>query len=226
MRAGAVLLFGLGVVGVVGVVGACGGGSVTRRAPNGGDPGLVTHDQLAPDDGDGALPGYGKPELERALTTERGSEATAERKLAELESQGADDASRIARDDLAVRRRFIASLEACAVSGKTCPPRLDDPAWSFEIDPVGPPKDPKLETPLRFDLADWQLVAAELHGRACACRTLACVDSLGVAIDQLETRPIQEVQGDEVASASITHARECLFRLRGKVLARAPHDEP
>ena len=72
------------------------------------------------------------------------------------------------------------------------------------------------ELPLRFDLESWQKVAAELHGRACACRTIACVDSMGVAIDQLEPRPMPEVRGDEVASQSITRARECLFRLRGK----------
>ena len=51
-------------------------------------------------------------------------------------------------------------------------------------------------------------------------RTLACVDSLGVAIDELEPRPMPEVQGDEAATASLTRARGCLFRLRGKTRRR------
>jgi len=41
-------------------------------------------------------------------------------------------------------------------------------------------------------------------------------DRLRVAIDQLEPRPMQQVQGDEAASLSITRARECLYRLRSK----------
>jgi len=169
-------------------------------------------------------PTYGKAELQRALITERGGEASAERLVTELEAKdGTDDRLRFARADLDVRRRFIASLEACEVSGRTCPPRLDDPAWAFDPDPdVQAP--PKLDTPLRFDLASWQKVAAELHGRACACRTLTCVDSMAVAIEQVETRPMPDVQGDETATQSITWARECLFRLRGKkaTIVRAP----
>ena len=121
---------------------------------------------------------------------------------------------RFARADLAVRRRFIQSLEACQAAGRACPPRLDDPVWSFDPDGTA---DPRLDAPLRFDLAGWQRVASELHGRACACRTQACVDSMQVAIDDLERRPMPEVQGDEDASRSITWARECLYRLRGKV---------
>jgi hypothetical protein len=80
---------------------------------------------------------------------------------------------------------------------------------------------------LRFDLDSWRGLAAELHGRACACRTLACVDSVGIAIDQLETRPMPEVQSDDAATTAITRARECLFRLRGKApmpAARAPEE--
>jgi hypothetical protein len=75
--------------------------------------------------------------------------------------------------------------------------------------------DPKLDTALRFDVASWQKLSAELFGRACACRTLACVDSMFVAIEGLETRPMPDVQADETASQSITRARECLYRLRG-----------
>src|SRR2546430_1412214 len=71
---------------------------------------------------------------------------------------------------------------------------------------------------LRYDLGGWRALAAELHGRSCACRTLACVDGVGAAIDQLEQRTPLAVQGDETAALSVTRARECLFRLRGKAV--------
>jgi len=165
------------------------------------------------------VPSYGKTELSRALEKERGAEATAERIVGDLEAKdrdaAADDQLRVATADLAVRRRFIESLETCESAGRFCPPRLDDPPWAFDPDPakpVGPP----VTASLRFDLDSWRTLAAELHGRACACRTVFCVDSVGVAIDQLEPRPMPDVQGDETASQSITRARECLFRLRGK----------
>ena len=179
------------------------------------------HATLADDDD--VKPTYGKDTLEQALIAERGAEASGERRVDELEQKGDDDNWRVAVADLAVRRRFIAALELCQSSGHTCPPRLDDPPWKFDItdDKAKPP----LEAPLRFDVDDWRKVAAELHGRACACRTLACLDSVGVAIDQLELRPMQDVRGDEAATASITHARECLFRLRGKTVAK-PIIEP
>lgn len=195
----------------------CGGGAGSRGPGGPGGPGasdIPQGGQLA--DEELFRPTYGKAELQRALIAERAAEATAERTVADLEAgSGSDDRLRVALADLAVRRRFIASLEACEASGRACPPRLDDPAWAFDPDPDRP-TDPKLDTPLRFDLESWRKVAAELHGRACACRTIACVDSVGVAIDQLELRPMREVQGDEVASQAITWARECLFRLRGK----------
>lgn len=177
--------------------------------------------QLA--DEDRYKPSYGKPELQRALIAERGAEATGERLVAELEAgTGSEDRLHVAIADLAIRRRFIASLEACERSGQVCPPRLDDPAWAFDPDPDGGPQAPKIDAPLRFDLESWQKITGELHGRACACRTIACVDSMGVAIDQLETRPMPEVQGDEVASQSVTWARECLFRLRGQKATPTP----
>ena len=178
------------------------------------EPQIEAHGQLA--DEVRYRPTYGKAELQRALISERGAEARGEALVGELETKdGTDDRLRLASADLAVRRRFIASLEACEASGRYCPPRLDDPPWTFDPDPdVQQP--PKLDTPLRFDLASWQKIASELHGRACACRTLACVDSMAVAIEQLEPRPMPEVQGDEAATQSIAWARECLFRLRGK----------
>jgi hypothetical protein len=170
-------------------------------------------------------PSYGKPEVERALITERGIEAALETKVAQMQAnidaqldrvvaQTLDDQLRAATADLGVRRQFIAMLEACERDGQLCPPRLDEPAWKFDADSDS--ADPPLDAALRFDLADWQRIAAELHGRACAGRTQACIDSMGVAIDRLETRPMHDVQGDETASASITRARQCLFRLRGR----------
>ena len=186
---------------------ACKTGSATGPADE------ISYSASTLADEDVYRPSYDRSDLQQALIAERAAEATAERRVAELEQKGDYDTRRVAREDLAVRRRFIASLEACEASGRVCPPRLDDPAWTFDVEGDAPPK---LETHLRFDLESWRKVAAEMHGRACACRTLACVDSVGVAIDQLETRPMPDVQGDEAASVSITWARECLYRLRGK----------
>jgi len=168
------------------------------------------------------VPSYGKADLQKALISERGAEATDERIVGELEAQDLDaagqDRLRIARNDLEVRRRFIRSLEACEASGHACPPRLDDPAFSWDYDPPGPKQPPPVDASLRFDAASWQKLSTELFGRACACRTMYCVDSMTAAIDELETRPMPEVQGDESASLAITRARECLFRLRGKAM--------
>jgi len=165
------------------------------------------------------VPPYGQPELQKALIAERAAEVTAERRLAEIEQRANDRAGQdrwiVATADLAVRRRFITTLEICEVDGRYCPPRLDDPPWSFDPDPDTPIA-PPVTAALEFGLDGWRALAAELHGRACACRTLACIDSVGAAIDQLERRPSAEVQGDEAASASVTRARECLFRLRGR----------
>ena len=172
---------------------------------------------------DHVTPTYGKAELQRALIAERAREASGEKLVAELEAKegdvAADDRLRVALADLAVRRRFIASLERCEAETRHCPPRLDDPPWNFDPDPdrVGPPP---ITAPLRFDVESWRVVASELHGRACACRTISCIESLGVAIDELELRPMPEVQGDEAATISVTRARECLFRLRGKTRRR------
>ena len=156
---------------------------------------------------DDPKPSFSKAELEKALIAERGAEATNERRVTDAEAKGDDEALRIAIADLGVRRRFILMLETCQQSGHLCPPRLDDPGTTLDPNP-------------RFDLADWQKLAADLHGRACACRTLACIDTLDDAINQLEPRPIDDVRGDEQASADLTRARECLFRLRGKAVAK------
>jgi hypothetical protein len=163
------------------------------------------HAQLAEDDD--VRPTYGTAALEKALIAERGAEATNERRVADAETKGDDEALRIATADLAVRRRFITALETCQRNSHLCPPRLDDPQ-------------PGLDTPMRFDLADWQTMTAELHGRACACRTIACLDTLDDSLDELETHPIEDVRSDEQATVELTRARECLFRLRGKAIAK------
>jgi hypothetical protein len=194
---------------------ACGGAQPPEAEIAGRDQSanLVTSSTLAPDDE--PRPSYTKATLEQALIAERGAEAADEQRLASASGSGQDDADVTA--DLAVRRRFIASLESCQTSWHQCPPRLDDPRWTW--DPTAPgidPNKPPLDSPLRFDLDDWRKIADELHGRACACRTLGCIDSLDATIDDLETRPMHDVAGDEAASASLTAARECLFRLRGR----------
>jgi hypothetical protein len=203
----------------------CAGSNATR--PPTGEPDDQAHSTLAAEDA--YKPTYGKPELQRALIAERGAEATAERRVAELEARPTDslvsDQLRVAIVDLAVRRRFIQTLEACDAAGRLCPPRLDDPAWAFDPDPERA-ADPPMTAALHFDLDGWRGLAAELHGRACACRTISCVDSVGAAIDQLELRTAPAVQGDETATVSITRARECLFRLRGKSVMRAATPAP
>lgn len=198
----------------------CSGGTQNRT-------GVTTTPETSPENfapDDPYVPTYGKAEIQKALFAERAAEATADRIVTELEGKVVDgptnDRWRIARADLEVRRRFIQSLESCEASQRNCPPRLDDPTWSYDPDPDVPVA-PKVDSDLRFDLGSWQKLSAELFGRACACRTIACVDSMGVVIDQLEQRPMPAVQGDETASLSITRARECLFRLRGKAIARA-----
>jgi len=163
---------------------------------------------------DEPAPPYGRDELERALAVERDAIARAEQQVAAAESDARpDDSLAGALADLAVRRRFAASLEVCAAENRHCPPRLDEPAWSY--DPAGG-ADPKLDTELRFSRASWQRIAKELNGRACACRTATCVESMFTAIDVLEAQPLPDVRGDETASEWITRARECLSRLRGE----------
>lgn len=175
---------------------------------------------------DVTAPPYGDAELQRTLSGEYVAAAAAERQVTELETAGAVDATderlRTARRDLAVRRRLIATLESCRATRQACPPLLDEQPFVFDPD-ASPAVPPPLTAPLRFDVDTWRQIARELHGRACACRTGACVDGIGAAIEQLEPRPRPEVAGDELASGALTHARECLLVLRGKRrLAAAP----
>ncbi len=204
---------------LVGLLVACTHGSATPAGgpTTGGETGIATHESLAVEDT--YQPTYGKADIEKALIAERAAESTGEKAVMDADFKGDDDAKAAAAADLAVRRRFIASLEACQATGRTCPPRLDEPAWSYDITSDA---DPKLDAPLRFDADDWRAVSAELFGRACACRTTACVESMEVAIGKLETRPMPDVRGDEAASLSITRARECLVRLRGTARTYAP----
>ena len=203
----------------------CGGPQVAEPTSGSArDVNLTTGATLAADEDD--HPAYSRAELEQALIAERGAEATGERKVGDLsaaldagsgDAGAANDALRVASADLTVRRQFIAALEDCQQNRHRCPPRLDEPRWTWDPNaPTADPSKPPLDAPLRFDLDDWRKVADELHGRACACRTIGCVDSIGTTIDLLEPRPMQDVRGDDAASAAITAARECLFRLRGK----------
>lgn len=205
---------------VLAVAAACTGGGGAR--PTTAEPDDQPHTMLAAEDS--YKPAYGKHELQKALIDERAAEATDERKVADLEAAQADapgaDQLRVALADLAVRRRFIQTLEACDASGRLCPPRLDDPPWAYDPDPDRA-SDPPMTAALRFDLEGWRGLAAELHGRSCACRTIACVDGVEVAIHELELRTAPAIQGEEIAATSITRARECLSRLRGKSAIRA-----
>jgi len=167
-------------------------------------------------------PSYLKADLDKAIAGEQAKVASLEHQAAAAEAASGDDLH-VILGDLAVRRRFVDSLEACAANGRDCPPRLDEPAWSFEPDSDAKPP---LDSSLRFDRADWIKLATELHGRACACRTVACLDSFTALIDQLESQPTHDVQGDETAAQSIVWARECLFRLRGKRAAAPRALEP
>lgn len=188
---------------------ACKTGSEAKPA---GDE-LTVHGPVAPlPEEDLYKPTYDKADLDKAIASEGSAITAAEQHLAEVADTGDTDQLRTATYDLAVRRRYLASLELCAASGRACPPRLDEPAWSYDVEGDAPPK---LDMNLRFDLDSWRKVSAELFGRACACRTVACVDSMFVAIDKLETRPMPDVQQDDQALTSVTRARECLYRLRG-----------
>jgi hypothetical protein len=191
---------------------ACKSGGSPRGTGAGFDD-VTYHTALADDDGGEPAPTYDKAEVQKALIAERAAEANVEQRITELEAAGDPDPINAARADLAVRRRFIATLETCEATNRYCPPRLDDPPWSYDIEMDA---DPKLDTPLRFDLESWQKVSAELHGRACAFRTLACIDSMNVVLARLEKRPTEEVRGDETATIEITRARDCIYRLLGK----------
>jgi hypothetical protein len=192
------------------MIAACGGGLPPGRTPGAGNQGIETHGAF-PEDEDAVAPSYSRTDLERALASEHSAVEADEKHVTDVADSS--EALAAALGDLAVRRRFVATLEDCSANGRHCPPRLDDPPWSYDVESAAAPR---LDTPLRFDLEDWRKIADELHGRACACRTLSCVDGVTFAIDALSKRPMREVEADEAATVAVTKARECLFRLRGR----------
>ena len=174
---------------------ACGPGA-PPQAGTGAD--VITYHKAELSEDDEPPPKYHRSDLDDVLEAER----------AKVAAMSDED-----RDNILVRKRFIEILELCKTTGTNCPPRIDEPAWTFEADSEA---DPKLETPLRFDVDSWRKVSAELHGRACACRTIGCIDTLEVAIQRLEVRPMPDVQSDDFAAIEIVRARDCLARLRGR----------
>lgn len=205
MRAGAAILL---------VVASCGSRTPATVEPTPDPPAPAEASTTTFAEEDRLVPIYGAADLSRARSTERAAEASAERAITELELRGASPLElAAARADLAVRRRYIAALDACEESQRQCPPRLDDPPLAF--DPAGESA-PRLDVPLRFDLAAWRVVAVDVYGRACACRTVACIDATMLGIAWLESRPTREVLADDTATLSLTRARQCLYRLRGK----------
>jgi hypothetical protein len=205
------------------VAAACGGGaSVSSPGTLGGtggsttstsDHNISTHEAFPADD-DALAPSYWRAELDSAIAAEHAALDAAVQQLAGLDADARpDDALRIALADRDVRQRFLAALETCRADKHRCPPRLDDRPFRYELDGG---KDPKLDTKLRFDLEDWRAVTAELHERACACRTVACIDAVDAATNTLEARPMPQVLADDTATESLTRARTCLMRLRGR----------
>ncbi len=163
---------------------ACGGPN-TFKPPPPGDHG--THGSELADD-DEYKPPTARPRLDRALITERGLEAAAERIMGELEAAGNIEKLEAARGDLAVRRRFIATLEACAASKRKCPPRRADPPFALVIDGRATPPPARHSAALRSrGLAEghrWSCTVARVR----AARWRASMVSK-VAIAQLETQP-------------------------------------
>jgi hypothetical protein len=174
---------------------ACGPGT-PPQAGSGAD--VITYHKAELSDDEEPPPKYHRSDLDDVLEAER----------AKVAAMSDED-----RDNILVRKRFIEILELCKATGTNCPPRIDEPAWTFEADSD---TDPKLENPLRFDVDSWRKLSTELHGRACACRTIDCVDTVEVAIQRLEVRPMRDVQSDDFAAIEIVRARDCLARLRGR----------
>jgi hypothetical protein len=158
-------------------------------------------------------PSYGHAEMERVLAEEKQALAEGTAALAALMEQR-DKSLEIAQRqaDLGVQQRYIDALDLCRARGQWCPPRLGL-AWTIRDDADLPVS---LDVEPRFDLASWRKLTTELWARGCDCRSMRCVDAMTRMIDVLEIRPTPEVQGDQEASAALTGARTCLWRLRGK----------
>lgn len=198
----AVIAAGAAVVAAAG----CGGGQTERFV----EPTQVA--QIDPESTE-VVPTYGKQELERVLGEERQAHAAAQSVLDGLMGQrGKSVEISLRLADVGVQARYIETLESCKARGVWCPPKLGM-AWTIR-DGVDVPV--SLDNEVRFDLASWRKLTSELWARGCDCRSMTCVDAMTESIDALEPRPTPEVQGDQEASAALTAARTCLWRLRGK----------
>ena len=112
------------LVAIAAVAAACSGPQRADVSGRDESANLATGATLAPVDE--PPPSYTKDQLEQALITERGAEAADEQHV----TASPDDYALAA--DLAVRRRFIESLESCQAANRHCPPRLDDPKWTWD----------------------------------------------------------------------------------------------
>jgi hypothetical protein len=193
---------------LLGVLGAACGGS--PRAERYVEP--VQQPQDIDPESTEVRPNYGRQEMDRVLTEERQSYATAATSLASLQEQrGKAVEISLRQADLGVQQRYIEVLESCRSRGVWCPPRLAM-TWTIREDVDVPVA---LDAEQRFDLTSWRKLTQELWARGCDCRSMACVDAMTQTIDVLEPRPTPEVQGDHESSAALTAARTCLWRLRG-----------
>lgn len=189
------------------LLGGCGGSQSSERYV---EPTVVG--QIDPESTE-VQPTYGRQEMERVLVEERQAHAAAAAVLASLmEQRGKSVEISLKLADLGVQERYLEALESCRARGVWCPPRLGM-AWTIREDQDVPVS---LDAEVRFDLASWRALTAELWARGCDCRSMACVDAMTQTIDALELQPTPEVRGDHEASAALTGARTCLWRLRGK----------
>jgi hypothetical protein len=147
---------------------------------------------------------YSRAEVVRAINAERDKLVALDRDRETVP----DDLRLVAMNaDRAVLAGAVALLERCLDKTGTCPPALTTtPDPDFDPD-ARPPS---------LDVAGWRIVAARLHAAACGCRTMACVDGYTETLRVQEAANDDATDGDEVASASVTAARECLWVLRGK----------
>lgn len=199
----------------------CGGGQTER---------FVEPKKIEPIDPEATevQPTYSRQDMDRVLTEERQAHAAAASTLATLmEQRGRSGEIALKLADLGVQQRYIDALQSCRDHGMWCPPKLGGFTWTIrEMEQEVPVT---LDAEPRFDVTSWRKVAAELWARGCDCRSMTCVDAMTQSIDALEQKPTLDVQGDHEASASITGARTCLWRLRGlagkRVLYQAPPAE-
>src|SRR6185503_3317669 len=99
-------------IGALLILAACSGGGPAQY------PGADTtiHTSMAEDEE--APPPYDKAAISKALPGERAAESRAERAVTEAEAAGDHERLRVAIADLAVRQRFIQTLELCEAQGR------------------------------------------------------------------------------------------------------------